>query len=181
MAPATKFTAFWIASLSLLAVAVSTCGKSATIQQVGIPGPQGFMGPAGEPGEVGPVGPSGAPGQDGVACSVTPMSGGALVSCGAGSVFISNGSNGQDGANGRDGSNGQDATPTDIGIVQFCPNLTGGIYGHKELGIRIDHTLYAVYYDGVHTFLTMLISGTQYVTTDGRNCYFTVSNNGTVN
>ena len=64
--------------------------------------------------------------------------------------------------------------PTDEVVpVEFCPSIPPTI-GFEESGLYINNVLYAVYYDGSHTFLTLL-SPNIYVTTDGRNCHFQVN------
>lgn len=86
---------------------------------------------------------------------------------------------GQQGSNGPKGDQGIPGTPGTVVTAQpFCPSLTGGI-GFQEQYMIIDGKAYAVYYDGSHTFLAYLKPG-NYVTTDGRNCHFTVNNDGSV-
>lgn len=62
-----------------------------------------------------------------------------------------------------------------IKTVEFCPNLPP-VIGFVESGIYINNVLFAVYFDGTHTFLAQLIAG-NFVTTDGRNCHFTIDSN----
>ena len=86
--------------------ATITCGSnSANIYngKDGKNGKDGHDGKDGADGQDGIDGQDGAAGQDGASCSVVTSSGGATVTCGNTSVFISNG---QDGAAGQDGAQG---------------------------------------------------------------------------
>lgn len=122
-----------------------------------------FMGCGFRQGKEGPQGVPGSQGATGTACTTTPQPGGALVTCGSQSVFISN------------GTNGTDATPAEV--ITFCPSLHGGI-GFQESGIKVGNQVIAVYYDGTHTFLTPLPAGMTFQTTDGRGCYFVLNADG---
>lgn len=62
-----------------------------------------------------------------------------------------------------------------ITTVEFCPDIPPAI-GFVESGLYINRILYAVYFDGSHTFLAEITQG-HFVTTDGRNCHFSVNNN----
>lgn len=78
---------------------------------------------------------------------------------------------GPKGDNGYNGLNGKDGTT--ITAQEFCPGLGGGT-GFNESYLSLGGSLYAVYYDGSHTALVRLTPN-NYVTTDGRNCHFTVT------
>lgn len=89
------------------------------------------------------------------------------------------GPKGDNGVNGAQGTQGQQGTPgTSVQAQPFCPNIAGGI-GFQEQYITIAGQAYAVYYDGTHTFLALLKPG-NYVTTDGRDCHFTVNSDGSI-
>lgn len=110
-----------------------------------------------------------------------------LAACGDHSSSISGWSYlpvvGLQGPAGTNGTNGQDATisPYDIvGIVDPCgtnPAL------HNEVFLKLENgTLVASFSDssnGNNTRFSVLTPG-NYVTTDGDNCTFTVTNTGTI-
>lgn len=158
--------------IALMLVTMTACGYAL------IPGPAGPQGPKGDPGEQGPPGADGAPG---TGCLVVQTATGANITCGAATVAISNGTDGQngtDGSNGSDGTNGTNGTTVVAGV--FCPSTPGAVgYGNQEGYLTVGTTTWAVYYDGTHTFLTKLNPGS-YVTTDGRSCYFTVAADGSI-
>ncbi len=85
------------------------------------------------------------------------------------------------GQQGPKGDQGAPGTPgTVINAEPFCPSIPGAIgYANRESYIVIGTDVYAVYADGIHTFLTLLNPGS-YITTDGRSCSFIVQANGTV-
>lgn len=88
---------------------------------------------------------------------------------------------GPQGDTGQPGIPGTPGTPgTVIAAEPFCPNIPGVVgYENRESYIRIDSSIYAVYFDKKHTFLALLNPGT-YTTTDGRNCVFIVTAEGEV-
>lgn len=93
-------------------------------------------------------------------------------------LFTGCGKNGIDGAQGPAGAPG--APGTHIEAQAFCPSIPGVIgYANRESYVIIGTSVYAVYADGTHTFLTLLNPGT-YVTTDGRSCQFIVTSDGQV-
>lgn len=65
-----------------------------------------------------------------------------------------------------------------VSSITFCPTLSGGD-GFPETGIYIGPELYAVYAKGQNIHFTRLTPG-NYVTTDGRNCQFTVNQDNSV-
>lgn len=89
---------------------------------------------------------------------------------------------GPKGDGGIQGVPGQPGQPGTVITAQpFCPSIPGVVgYGNQEGYITLDSKVYAVYYDGTHTFLTLLLPG-NYQTTDGRDCHFTVNSDGSVN
>lgn len=112
-------------------------------------------------------GPSGATfsGKDGQSCTVSQVDEGALIQCPDGTKsLVSNGTN---------GTNGNTLT-----AQPFCPTKLG-VNGFQESYFTLNNGLYAVYYDGSHTFLVKLRAG-NYVTTDGANCSFTINVNNTI-
>jgi len=136
-------------------------GVILTAQGVSTPicnGMNGAMGPQGNQGLQGTQGPQGAPGQPGAM-----------------------GPQGQPGAVGAVGPQGPMGVSGSIGNmtpVQLCPGDTGAF---KEYGFVVGSDLFAVYFDKTKpiAFLAKLSPG-NYVTTNGANCQFTYSNNGTV-
>lgn len=118
----------------------------------GTTGPQGAQGTTGAQGPQGIQGIAGAQGAAGQAGAV--------------------GSTGPQGPAGINGGVGN-MTP-----VQLCPGDTASF---KEYGFVVGNDLYAVYFDKNQpiAFLAKLNPG-NYVTTNGSNCTFTYSNNGTV-
>lgn len=85
---------------------------------------------------------------------------------------------GERGLDGRsvEGPPGKDA---ELETIELCPSTTSSI-GFKEYVLKIQGELYAVYASGQKIFMTKLKPG-NYVTTDGRNCQFTVNAQGEVN
>lgn len=101
------------------------------------------------------------------------------------------GSSGTDGLTGRDGIDGEQGTQGiqgEVGpsgengedaiveIIDPCGQETT----YDEVLVRFSNDLlYAVYYDGTHAFFAELVSGT-YITTDGTDCKFEVTEEGDV-
>lgn len=107
-------------------------------------------------------------------------------------LMVSCGPPGENGKNGLNGTNGKDGTT--VTSQEFCPGLGGGI-GFKESYIILGTKIYAVYYDGSHTALVWLNNPIKidslgnatptnfplyFVTTDGRNCHFSITSDGQV-
>ncbi len=88
-------------------------GKDGT---AGLPGQSGADGAAGTPGIAGETGATGERGRDGESCSVYDTEGGAILSCGCTSTFIS------DGSPGLNGQDGLSCTTTQLegGLVVQC-------------------------------------------------------------
>lgn len=136
------------------------CIDGCSLQQ-GPVGPQGPEGPQGLPGI------NGTDGTSGLSCTVSPLVNGAYISCEDGTfATILNGTNG---SNGADGSI--------IEQIELCPLLEGGKF-HEYL-LKIDGSFFGVYAHGSKTGLSKLWPG-NWVTTDGRNCEFTIHPDGTV-
>jgi len=79
----------------------------------------------------------------------------------------------------KDGTNGKDAQPTAYtitDIIDLCGKQTAfdEVLFKTSSGVIIAH-----YADGAKQFLTVVTPG-NYITTDGTNCYFTVTNSGQV-
>lgn len=163
----------------------------------------------------GPPGPPGKDGLDGGSCTATYIpigdpvlpKGGALITCGATLVLVSNGSdglngqNGQDGADGAQGPSGETGPQGDPG-AQGDPGV-GGLQGepgvdapassyaivgvvdpcgpqsfYDEVFMRLTNgKLIALFTDNVHGDNPRLsqIGDGSFMTTDGTNCYFTIS------
>lgn len=118
----------------------------------------GPVGSQGVPGPKGSPGPQGETGEPGVSCTVQPTADGLLVFC-------------------TDGTQASVASGTVIETVSLCPGASGGVF--KEYVVRIGGLLYAVYASGNNIGWTTLSPG-NYVTTDGRGCHFTVSQDNQV-
>jgi hypothetical protein len=151
------------------------CIDGCSLQQ-GDAGPKGDTGPQGPQGEVGPQGPQGLPGADGSAgapglsCTVSTIVNGSYISCEDGThATVLNGTNGTDGVDGEDG--------TVVEEVQLCPNVSGGDF--QEYLLKIGGDYFGVYSHGSKIGLSKLWAGS-WVTTDGRNCQFTIHSNGTI-
>lgn len=169
--------------LIIILLLVSSCGYK---QKQGDPGPTGATGATGAQGL---PGVNGTNGKDAVPCSVSPVSGGALVSCPDGTTSLVtngvNGVNGLDGINGTDGLNGTNGTngsngtngtnATPITTVQFCPNYTGTYPSDfPEFGICIAGNTYAVYWDGRNAWLAQVYPGAYSSTSSSAPCNFTM-------
>lgn len=111
-----------------------------------------YIGERGPTGEVGPAGPTGTAGQDGA--------------------------DGSDGADGTPGADGQDAVVEVIDPCGDAPGIVDEILIHLSDG-RVLRS-FSDRANGKNTRLSILPAGS-YVTTDGSNCAFTVSADGTIN
>lgn len=157
----------------------------------------------GAPGVVGPMGPMGPSGSPGQSCTVTDTTGGATVACGAGtSVVIKDGIDGKDAISPTLTVTAASVTqcPNGGAVVNTVPvcfqsTVTQNIYGNtgviklctssngsSEYGIVIGGSVYAVMHNELssgksNTYLAKLSIGTQYVTTDGVGCSFTLTQN----
>lgn len=105
-----------------------------------------------------------------------------LIGCGVTTIPGNKGSTGPagpTGAPGPQGLPGPTGSPGPTGpqgasgvtIVPLCPSISGS---YPELLFMINGSLYGVYYDlnGAHE---TLVTPGNYITTDGRNCHFTVN------
>ncbi len=109
-------------------------------------------------------------------CSVSPDEDGALIVCPDGTTTtVLNGTDGIDGQDGKDGLDIQNYDFIPVGLVDPCGDKSG-VY--DEVFIRMaNNTLVASFSNnanGDYTRLSVLVPGT-YITTDGDNCTFTVS------
>lgn len=174
-----------VVQTSLGATISCTDGTTAYIYN----GTNGTNGSDGQDGQDGSDGSDGEDGQDGSSCSAIQMSNGVLVSCSNGTQgFVANGQDGQDGEDGEDGEDGQDGTNGTNGtngqngsdgvieVINPC-----GVQGQfEELLFRLsDGKVYALYFGSGNAFLTWLSPGS-YVTTDGKNCHFSVNSSNQV-
>lgn len=125
-----------------------------------IPGPKGDQGIPGRDGTDGAMGPQGPQGQTGVGCSVVKLGDITTITCGDSISQV---------------MDGEDAEQ--IETIALCPSLNGGAF--KEYLLRINDELYGVYHSGNSTGLAKIGPGS-WVTTDGRNCGFTVTSDLTV-
>jgi hypothetical protein len=130
-------------------------------------------------------GMNGSNGQDGTSCSVAQVSsgdavlpnGGAIVTCGSGSVLISNGEDG------LDGIDGQNATPNSYDIVDIL-NPCGEspqVYDEVFLKLRNGQILWLLVdnVNGKNARLSLAQAGT-WMTTDGDQCVFTLTSDGRI-
>jgi hypothetical protein len=136
----------------LVAALLIGCGREPVPGPPGLSGQDGATGPTGPAGLTGPTGPKGDPG---AGCVVQPAVNGLLVSC-------------------PDGSSETLIHGTVVEPIALCPNLTGGTF--QEYAVRIGGSIYAVYANKSAIGLAKLGPGA-YITTDGRNCRFTVTSN----
>ena len=110
-------------------------------------------------GPEGPIGPTGATGATGSQGPIGPQ-----------------GPQGDAGAPGRDGVDGADGRDAIIEIIDPCGKQTT----YDEVLLRTSSGLLLAYFEnGGKRFLTEIRPG-RYVTTDGTNCLFTVTNDGQV-
>jgi hypothetical protein len=80
---------------------------------------------------------------------------------------------------GIQGEPGKDGEPgTTLEVIELCPDITGD--GFKEHLFKINDELFGVYSDKKRVFLVKLLRGRAYVTTDGRDCQFEVTETGEV-
>lgn len=83
------------------------------------------------------------------------------------------GNTGATGSQGEQGLPGIDGTDASIEVIDLCPDIAGNF---PQVLFRIDEKLFTVYRsNGNNTRLVELVPG-NYVTTDGRSCNFTVTN-----
>lgn len=80
------------------------------------------------------------------------------------------------GPKGDPGPRGEPGDPN-IENVVLCPSISGP---YPENLLRINDVLYAVYYDASRGASLVVVTPGNYVSTDGRNCHFTVHNDLTV-
>ena len=119
----------------------------------------------------GPVGPAGS---DGSSCSVDQVTEGVLIQCDDGSAAIVY--NGVNGSDGEDGSDGQDGASPLLYTLDPCGSQTQ--YDEVILVFEInDSLIYIAYFEsGTRRYLTSLIEGPTYQTTDGTECKFQLLN-----
>lgn len=88
------------------------------------------------------------------------------------------GATGATGAQGPQGEQGLTGAPGASSVIQWvdpCPEVPAL---HPELLALIDGAYYAVYASGADIFFTRLQLGTQYRTTDVRDCLFVLNEQG---
>lgn len=129
------------------------CGTQPVPGPPGPPGQDGAQGLPGQDGAQGPTGPTGPKGDSGESCVVQPALNGLTISC-------------------PDGSSETLVNGTVVETIALCPKLTGGTF--QEYAVRIGGSIYAVYASGSAIGWAKLSPG-NYRTTDGRNCYFTIT------
>lgn len=114
----------------------------------------------------------GVQGAPGVGCSVEPVANGALIQCGGNTEAVI-----YNGTNGEDGEDGQDLVPGPYSVVEVI-NPCGDQPGVDEVLLRLENgQLLAHYAGGGNIQFLGLIGPGSYVTTDGKNCHFTVDAN----
>lgn len=92
-------------------------------------------------------------------------------------IPICNGTNGTMGPSGPQGPAGPQGSIGNMTPIQLCPGDTAS---YKEYGFVVGADLFAVYFDAGQSFAFMSkLSPGNYMTTDGGNCNFTYTNNGT--
>lgn len=96
-------------------------------------------------------------------CNHEQLESGILVNCKDGSSYYVN--HGEDGV---DGANGVNAY---LERIELCPSIPGAF---KESIFRDNEGFWALYYSKKEAFLTELSPGS-YVTTDGRDCSFEIT------
>ena len=110
----------------------------------------------------GPMGPKGA---DGSSCSVNQTLTGAIISCTDGTTAVL--------LNGQDGVDGSPAPTTPYSITEVI-DLCGTQPGFNEVLLRThNNKLISHFSSGSNQFLALIGPG-NYISTDGKNCYFTV-------
>jgi hypothetical protein len=95
-----------------------------------------------------------------------------FIGCGKPESVV--GPRGEVGDTGAQGLPGQDA---EIEVIELCPTIAGD--GFHEYLLRIEGDLFGVYAQGQRIFMTRLRPGS-YATTDGRDCQFSVTQEGSV-
>lgn len=136
-----------------VAVLIIACGTEREVK-----------GPKGDQGETGSRGPRGFSGENAESCTVTAVENGALIECPEG-----------DGVVVLNGIDGVDAEPAAYSFTEVI-NPCGVESGFEEILFRTaSGEIVAHYSQGQKQFLTFLSPGV-YVTTDGHNCAFTVTN-----
>lgn len=123
----------------------------------GATGAQGATGERGDDGAKGETGQAGADGKDGAT-----------------------GKDGRDGSNGRDGRDAPPTSFTPVQIINPCGDASG-VYDEVLLKLYSGEIL-ASFSDnasGKNTRFSLIPAGS-YMTTDGDNCYFTVTSNGVI-
>lgn len=154
-------------------------GDTGTAGVNGIDGSDGETGSSGHQGSTGPQGETvqGPAGSDGTSCSVSPMIGGALVTCSDGTQAVV--LNGLDGANGTDGQDGIDTEPGVYDIIEII-NPCGVNGPYDEVLLRLRNGQIIAYYSAVNKQrLAVLVSGS-YITTDGYSCAFAIDVDGNI-
>lgn len=146
-------------------------------------------------------GSNGVDGKDGESCKVEAVSNGSIITCpnGSNTLVINgkdgvNGTNGvngtdgkdgkdgrdgTDGKNGKDGTDGKDATPSAYSFTEIIDPCGKQSSFDEVLFKTVSGTIIAHYSHGSKQFLTLVPPG-RYVTTDGTNCYFTITSDGKV-
>lgn len=131
-------------------------------------------------------GEPGKPGKNGTNCTVAAsLSGESIIRCSDGtSTIVRNGLDGAMGPVGPKGERGDPGTPGLAGAdgstvekIKLCPDVPGGAF--SEYLLKIDGTFIGVYASGQKIGLVELWAGT-WTTTDGRNCSFTITEDGQV-
>lgn len=122
----------------------------------------------------------GPKGKDGSSCSVSRVSGGAVIACTDGtSALVVDGADGINGLDGANGADGQPAALNPLDIVEIM-NPCGDAQGFDEILLKLrDGTILAHYSHGSRQFLVELSPGA-YTTTDGQSCTFTLTAEGTL-
>lgn len=131
----------------------------------------------------GVVGPQGAQGPSGTS-SVVSVSVASNVECPTGGYVLSS-QNGNDAATSVDvcnGTTGEQGNPgTEVTTEQFCSQYTGSYPGtFPEYGLLINGALYAVYWDGINSWLSKIYPGTYRSTSTTAPCNFTVNDDGSI-
>lgn len=152
-------------------------------------------GAEGDTGSQGVAGIAGVNGTNGTSCSVLTIAvgdpvaanGGSLITCGATTSLLLNGTNGANGVNGSNGSNGSNGTNgtnavlpaySVVQVVDPC----GPQSSQDEVFLKLQNgMLVASFSDntaGAYTHFAILTPGAGYMTTDHTGCYFSVDANG---
>lgn len=85
---------------------------------------------------------------------------------------------GETGERGPAGEQGEAGESISVETIELCPNIPGD--GFHEYLLLIDGYYYGVFFDHARkrTFMTMLLPGKSYTTTDDRNCNFSINSVG---